>query len=124
VLLGYGSFIVTTYWPYLDSNLRLRSPELAGLPEDVIGYGFWMWWPFAALVLLLSLVVALWGVQRRFYAAAAFLSVFAALSIADYLLCQRLVHELTHHIPTCGGGSSIVERASDGDAVYSYFKWP
>jgi len=95
VLLGYCVFIVTTYWKYLDLHLRLRAPELAGLPEDVIGYGFWMWWPLAALLLLVSLGVALWGVQRRIYVAVSFLSVFAVLSIADYVLCQRLVHELT-----------------------------
>lgn len=59
VLLGYAVFIATTYWPYLDWSLRLRSPKLAGLPEDVIGYGFWMWWPLAGLLLLVSLVVAL-----------------------------------------------------------------
>lgn len=95
VLLGYCAFMVTTYWPYLDWNLRLRAPELAGLPEDVVGYGFWMWWPLAALLLLVSLIVALWRAQRRTYVAVSFLSVFAVLSIADYLLCQRLVHELT-----------------------------
>jgi hypothetical protein len=94
VLLGYCAFIVTTYWPYLDWRLRLRSPELAGLPEDVIGFGFWMWWPFAAVLLFVSLVVALWGIRRRFYVAATVLAVFALLSIADYLLCQKLVHEL------------------------------
>jgi len=98
VLLGYALFIVTTYWPYFDWHLRLRSPELAGLPEDVIGYGFWMWWPVAALLLFVSIIVALWGIQRRFYVAASLLSVFALLSIADYLLCQRLVHELTRQI--------------------------
>ena len=95
VLLGYGVFIVTTYRPYLGWNLRLRSPDLAGLPEDVIGYGFWMWWPLAGLLLLVSLVVALRGIQRRMSVAASFLCVFAVLSVADYLLCQRLVHELT-----------------------------
>lgn len=95
VLLGYGVFIVTTYWPYLDWHLRLRSSDLAGLPEDVIGYGFWMWWPFAALLLVVSLGLALWGIQRRLYVAASFLSVFAVLSIGDYLLCKRLVQELT-----------------------------
>jgi len=98
VLLGYSAFIVATYWPYLDWHLRLRAPELAGLPEDVIGYGFWMWWPLAALLLLVSLFVALWGVQRRICVAVLVLSVFAVLSIADYVLCQRLVHELTRPI--------------------------
>jgi hypothetical protein len=96
VLLGYGTFIVTTYWPYLDWHLRLRSAELAGLPEDVIGFGFWIWWPFAAVLLFVSLLVALWGIRRRFYVAAISLAVFALLSVADYLLCQRLVEELTH----------------------------
>jgi hypothetical protein len=95
VLLGYTVFIATTYWPYFDRHLRLRSPELAGLPEDVIGFGFWMWWPFAALLLLVSLVLALRAAQRRFHVAALLLGVFAVLSSADYLLCQRLIHELT-----------------------------
>jgi hypothetical protein len=95
VLLGYVAFIVTTYWRYLDWHLRLRSPELVGLPEDVIGYGFWMWWPFVALLLVLSLLLALWRMERKVFTTVFLLSVFGALSIADYLLCQRLVHELT-----------------------------
>ena len=95
VLAGYASFIVMTYWPYFDRHLRLRSPELAGLPEDVIGFGFWMWWPFAAVLVVVSVVVALLGIQRRLYLAVSLLSVFALLSIADYWLCQRLIQELT-----------------------------
>jgi hypothetical protein len=99
VLLGYGLFITRTYWPYLNEHLRLRSPELAGLPEDVIGFGFWMWWPFIALLLLLSLALALFlsGTRRRLYVGTSFLGIFALLSIADYLLCQRLVQELISH---------------------------
>jgi hypothetical protein len=95
VLLGYGVFIATTYWPYFDWHLRLRSQNLAGLPEDAIGFGFWMWWPFVALLLLVSLVFALWGTQRRLFAAASILSSFCVFSVADYLLCQRLIQELT-----------------------------
>jgi hypothetical protein len=94
VLFGYGWFIVSTYRPYLDWNLRLRSPDLAGLPEDVLGYGFWMWWPFVTLLFLLSFAMGLSAIQRRMYAAISFLSVFVLLSISDYLLCQRLVREL------------------------------
>ena len=99
VLLGYGLFITRMYWPYLNGHLRLRSPELAGLPEDVIGFGFWMWWPFIALLLLLFLALALFlsGIQRRFYVGTSILGIFALLSLADYLLCQRLVQELISH---------------------------
>lgn len=99
VLLGYGLFIARMYWPYLNGHLRLRSPALAGLPEDIIGFGFWMWWPLIALLLLLFLALALFlsGTQRRLYVGASFLGIFALLSIADYLLCQRLVQELIRH---------------------------
>jgi hypothetical protein len=58
-----------------------------------------MWWPFAAVLLVASVIVALWGIQRRLYAAASLLSVFALLSIADYLLCQRLVGLLSQKHP-------------------------
>jgi hypothetical protein len=94
VLLGYACFVVATYRPYLDWHLRLRSHELAGLPEDVLGYGFWMSWPVATLLFVLSLAVTLWVTRRRLLVAASFLAVFALLSSADYLLCQRLVQEL------------------------------
>lgn len=99
VLLGYGLFITRMYWPYLNGHLRLRSPELAGLPEDVIGFGFWTWWPFIALLLLLFLGLALFlsGAQRRLYIVTSFLGIFALLSSADYWLCQRLVQELISH---------------------------
>jgi hypothetical protein len=94
VLLAYGSFIITTYLPYLDSHLRLCSPELAGLPEDAIGYGFWMWWPMVSLAFVMSLALAMSAIQPRFYAAMSFLSVFALLSVADYFLYQQLVRQL------------------------------
>jgi hypothetical protein len=94
VLLGYGWFIATLYRPYLDWNLRLRSPDLAGLPEDVIGWGFWIWWPVMAALFGLALAVTLWAVRRRTCVAISFLSLFAVLSIVDYLLCERLVQEL------------------------------
>jgi hypothetical protein len=94
VLLGYGWFMVTTYGPYLDWNLRLRSPDLAGLPEDVIGYGFWMWWPFVAVLFAFALPVGLSAMQRRLYAAISLLLAFSVLSVSDYFLCQRLVREL------------------------------
>ena len=94
VLLSYGWFIITTYWPYLDWHAQLRSPELAGLPEDIIGYGFWMWWPFIAILFVASLAAALSAIERWLYIAAPFLGLFAAISIADYLLCNRLVREL------------------------------
>lgn len=99
VLLGYGLFITRMYWPYLNGHLRLRSPELASLPEDVIGFGFWMWWPFIALLLSLCLALALFlsSSQRRLYIGISFIGIFALLSIADYLLCQRLVRELLGH---------------------------
>jgi hypothetical protein len=61
VLVGYGYFVVATYWPYLDWNFRLRSPALAGLPEDVIGFGFWMWWPFFAVFRGLGCHMAIGG---------------------------------------------------------------
>jgi hypothetical protein len=94
VLLGYGWVVVTTYWPYLDWHAQLRSPQLSGLPEDVIGYGFWMWWPFIAVLFVISLLAALSAVKRRLSVAAILLGSFAAISIADYLLCERLVREL------------------------------
>jgi hypothetical protein len=94
VLLSYGCFIFTTYWPYLDWHAHLRSPQLAGLPEDIIGYGFWMWWPFLAILSVISLAAALSAIKRWLYAAAPFLGLFAAMSIADYVLCKRLVQEL------------------------------
>jgi hypothetical protein len=94
VLLGYCWFVVATYGPYLDWHLRLRSPELAGLPEDVIGFGFWMWWPFVTLLFAMSLAGALSAIERRLYVAISFVCVFSLISIADYLLCERLVQEL------------------------------
>jgi hypothetical protein len=94
VLLGYNWFIVTTYAPYLDWHARLRSPQLAGLPEDAIGYGFSMWWPFVAGLFVISIAAALPAFGRRLYVAAPFIGLFAAISIADYLLCKRLVQEL------------------------------
>jgi hypothetical protein len=81
VLLGYGWFIITTYWPYLDLHAQLRSSQLAGLPENVIGYGFWMWWPFVVMLFAMSLAGALSVIERRLYVAALFLGVFAAISI-------------------------------------------
>ena len=56
LLLAYGAFIVMTYWSYFNLQLQLRSPDPAGLPEDVVGFGFWMWWPFIALVFVFTLV--------------------------------------------------------------------
>lgn len=94
VLLGYAWFIVTTYRPYLDWHFRLQSPDLAGLPEDVIGYGFWMWWPVAALIFVFALGMTLFAFERRWRVALVFVGLFALLSSADYLLCQRLVQEL------------------------------
>ena len=94
VLLGYAWFIVATYRPYLNWYFRLRSPDLAGLPEDVIGYGFWMWWPVAALLFVVALGVALSAFERRWRVALVLVALFALLSSADYLLCQRLVQEL------------------------------
>lgn len=94
VLLGYGWFVVTTYWPYLDWHAQLRSPQLGGLPEDVIGYGFWMWWPFLAMIFAISFAGALSAVERRLSVGAILLGSFATISIADYLLCKRLVREL------------------------------
>ena len=93
-LLGYGGFIAVTYGSYLDWSLRLRSPDLAGLPEDAIGYGFWMWWPVAALLFLSSLAVTLWANHRRGHIAIPFVVGFVLLSVADYLLCQRLIREM------------------------------
>jgi hypothetical protein len=84
VLLGYGWFIRTNYWPYLDARLRLRSPDLAELPEDVIGFGFWMWWPFIALLFTFTLTSALSSVERRGRLAAILVSAFALLSAVDY----------------------------------------
>ncbi len=94
VLLGYSWFIVATYRRYLDWHFRLQSPDLAGLPEDVIGYGFWMWWPVAALMFVFALGVTLSAVDRRWRVALLLVALFALLSSADYLLCQRLVREL------------------------------
>jgi hypothetical protein len=78
----------------LGLHARLRSSQLAGLPEDILGYGFWMWWPFIAILFVISLAVALSAIERWLYVAAPFLGLFAAVSIADYLLCKRLVLEL------------------------------
>src|SRR5262245_25582587 len=97
VLLGYAWFIVTTYRPFLDWHLRLRSPDLAALPEDVIGLGFWMWWPIAALLFVMTLAGALTAVQRHTRVATAFLAVFSMVSVADYFLCERLVSELNSY---------------------------
>jgi hypothetical protein len=97
VLLGYAWFIVATYRPYLDWDLRLRSPKLAGLPEDVLGLGFWMWWPVVTVLFALSLVVTLWAIHRRSHVAVSLLTMFALLSTVDYLLYQRLVRELLQY---------------------------
>lgn len=70
VLLGYGWFIRINYWPYLDAQLQFISPDLAGLPEDVIGFGFWMWWPFIALLFTFALTSALSGVPITRYTGA------------------------------------------------------
>jgi len=94
VLLGYGWFIRMNYWPYLDAQLQLRSPDLAGLPEDVIGFGFWMWWPFIALLFTFALTSALSAVERRGRLAAILVSAFALLSAVDYYLCERLIEAL------------------------------
>lgn len=94
VLIGYGSFIVTTYRPYLDWNLRLRSPELAGLPEDIIGWGFWMWWPIFAVLFATSVVMALSAMQWRLRGMTVLISAFILLSASDYWLCERLIQEL------------------------------
>lgn len=96
VLAGYCWLIGATYSPYLNAHLRLRSPDLAGLPEDVIGYGFWMWWPVIALLFLISLAGALSAIERRLSVAISFLGAFSAISVADYWLCARLVQELIH----------------------------
>src|SRR5687767_15427967 len=77
VLIGYGWFIRMNYWPYLDAQLRLRSPDLAGLPEDVIGFGFWMWWPCVALLFTFALTSALSAAERRGRLAAILVSAFA-----------------------------------------------
>jgi hypothetical protein len=55
---------------YLDAQLQLISPDLAGLPEDVIGFGFWMWWPFIALLFTFALTSALSGVPNTRYTGA------------------------------------------------------
>jgi hypothetical protein len=94
VLVGYGWFVVTTYLPYLNWHAQLRSPQLGDLPEDVIGYGFWMWWPFIAVLFVICLAAALSAVKRRLSVGAILLASFAATSIADYWLCKRLVREL------------------------------
>jgi hypothetical protein len=99
VLVGYGCFIAATYWPYLDWTFRLRSPELAGLPEDVIGFGFWMWWPFVTVFFAASIAMGLSVMQRRIRGAISLVSVFVLLSVSDYLLCERLVQELISASP-------------------------
>lgn len=94
VLVGYGLFIVMTYSPYLNWQLQLRSPELAGLPEDVIGFGFWMWWPLVALSFAFALTSALAAIERRGRIATILVSVFIVMSVADYYLHERLVEAL------------------------------
>ena len=94
VLLGYGWFVVTTYSPYLNWQLQLRSPDLAGLPEDVVGFGFWMWWPPIALLFAFALTSALATIERRARLAIILVSAFAVLSVADYYLHERLVEAL------------------------------
>jgi hypothetical protein len=93
VLAAYAYFIVDTYWLYLDLQLQLRSPEFAALPEDVIGFGFWSWWPIIAPLFAGSLLVAVWHV-RRWLAAASLIAVFVVLGVTDYLLCERLIQAL------------------------------
>jgi hypothetical protein len=115
VLFGYACFIVTTYWPYLDRNLRLRSPDLAGLLEDVIGFGFWMWWPLVTVLFAASLAVGLSAMHRRLYAAVLLVGVFVLLSVCDYLLCHRLVQELIS-APAGAAGS-----ATDSAGAYLGF---
>ena len=82
------------YWPYLDAQLQLRSPDLAGVPEDVIGLGFWMWWPCIALLFTFALTSALSAAERRGRLAAILVSAFALLSAIDYYLCERLIEAL------------------------------
>ena len=94
VLLGYGGFIIWNYWPYLNAQLQLRSPELANLPEDVIGFGFRMWWPFIALLFTFALALALAAIARRGRVATTCVSAFTLLSVSDYYLCERLVEAL------------------------------
>ena len=94
VLLGYGWLIVRNYWPYLNAQLQLRSPDLAGLPEDVIGFGFWMWWPLIALLFTIALTGALAAAERRVRAAVILVGTFTLLSGVDYYLYGRLVEAL------------------------------
>lgn len=94
VLLGYSGFIVMSYWPYLNAQLELRSAELAGLPEDVVGFGFWMWWPLVALLFVFALVSAMTVIERRARIVTIFVSAFVLLSVTDYFLHERLVQAL------------------------------
>ena len=94
VLLGYGCFMVMNYWPYLNAQLELRSQDLAGLPEDVVGFGFWMWWPLIALLFVMALISALAAIEHRVRAASILASTFTVLSVVDYYLYERLVEAL------------------------------
>jgi hypothetical protein len=81
-------------WPYLNAHLQLRSHDLAGLPEDVVGFGFWMWWPLVALLFVLALISGLTAMERRLRAATILVSTFTLLSVVDYYLYERLVEAL------------------------------
>jgi hypothetical protein len=94
VLFGYGCVIVMNYWPYFNAQLQLRSHDLAGLPEDVVGFGFWMCWPLIALLFALALISALAVIGHRVRAASILVSTFTVLSVVDYYLYERLVEAL------------------------------
>jgi hypothetical protein len=94
VLLAYGWFIVTNYWPYLHEQLELRSHDLAALPEDVLGFGFWMWWPLIVMLFAFALISALAVTEHRIRAATFLVSIFTLLSVVDHYLYGRLVEAL------------------------------
>jgi hypothetical protein len=86
VVLGVYVRFIADYMRYLDKDLRLIPPSTPGVPEDILGFGFWFTWPIF-LALLLGACASVYRTvgQRRAYYLLIGIG-FAALSVVDFYL--------------------------------------
>jgi hypothetical protein len=94
LVFGIYADLLLDYSKYLDRNLRYMPSAVAGVPEDILGLGFWFTWSiFLAFFLTACAIVYKTTTRKRTYFAVVALC-FAVLSIIDYWLYDALSRQV------------------------------